>query len=316
MKILVFGCGAIGTIYGYLLAEAGNEVIHFVRESRAGQLAEGIAISLLDGRDGKNIKEIRDSYKLRTITAFEKQEAYDLILVSVKHGSLDGALEILKNNPVTGDILFFNGLWEDYSHLDGFLDRSRYLWGYPVAGGNIDYNLRKLEGAVLDHIILGEIDGSITDRYNKIEKIFSGAGIKAEAPRNVLHWIWVHMAINAGIISTAMKYGSAAAFMDSAKALREGINTVRETLRIAEARGVSLEDYRDEVRLFHMPPVIAGTLFKFFFRTNVLSRRIMELHNNPEDLYELCSDVYNTGMQLKISTPLFEEKKEYFLNKI
>ena len=29
MKILMFGAGVIGTIYGYVLAQAGNNVTHF-----------------------------------------------------------------------------------------------------------------------------------------------------------------------------------------------------------------------------------------------------------------------------------------------
>ena len=34
MKVLMFGTGVIGTIYGYVLAQAGNDVTHYVREGK------------------------------------------------------------------------------------------------------------------------------------------------------------------------------------------------------------------------------------------------------------------------------------------
>jgi ketopantoate reductase len=237
MKILIFGAGAIGTIYGYLLSKAGNDVIHFVRENRAEQLKNGLDVNILDGRNEKDLKVIQDVHEMRTITDFNVCREFDMILVSIKHGSLDGVLQILKEDSISGDIVFFNGLWKDYSYIDHFIGRERYLWGYPVAGGNIDYEKGKLEGAILDHIILNETDGRNSERLNKIKKIFEDAVIKVESPKDILHWVWIHMAINAGVISTCLKYGSAPAFMNKAKALKEGILTMRETLKVIEARG-------------------------------------------------------------------------------
>ncbi len=313
MKILIFGAGAIGTIYGYFLSRAGNEVVHYVRENRAGQLRKGIDVNILDGRDEKNMEEIRDHYTIRTITDFKEYREFDLMMVSVKHGSLEGVLQVLKENSITGDILFFNGLWKDYSYVDNFISRERYLWGYPVAGGNMDYENRKLEGAILDHILLGETDGKKTKRLEMIKAIFEKAKIKVETPKDVLHWIWIHMAVNAGVISTCLKYGSAPAFMDNVKALREGILTMREALKVVEARGVNLNDYKNEIKMYYYPALFSSILFKHYFKKNILARKIMELHNNLEDLYELCGDVYGTAKALNISTPLLTNKEKYFL---
>jgi 2-dehydropantoate 2-reductase len=311
MKILVFGAGAIGTIYGYFLAKAGNDVTHYVRPNRAEQLKGGLAVRIQDGRDEKHVQEIQDNYVIRTITSLNGT-SYDLILVSIKHGSLDGAAQVLRDSAVTGDILFFNGLWKDYTSIDSYVARERYLWGYPVAGGNIDYESRTLQGAILDHVVLGETDGRSTERLSRIVELFGGAGIKSELPRDVLHWIWIHMAINAGVISTCLKVGSAPAFMGSARALGEGILTMREGLKVVQARGVDLKDYHDEVRMYYLPVLFSGLLFKFYFRQNLLSRKIMELHNNMDDLYELCSDVYHTAKELGIDTPRLDAKARYF----
>lgn len=122
------------------------------------------------------------------------------------------------------------------------------------------------------------------------------------------------MAINAGIISTCLKYGSASAFMDNARALREGILTMRETLQVAAAKGAILSDYRNEIRTCYLPALFSSIVFKQFFSKNLLPRKIMELHNNLDDLYELCTDVYQSARKLGVRTPLFEQKAKYFLH--
>ena len=62
MRILIFGAGAIGSIYSYFLSKANNEVLHFVREGRAQQLNHGMRVNILDGRDPKHIGKVDETY--------------------------------------------------------------------------------------------------------------------------------------------------------------------------------------------------------------------------------------------------------------
>lgn len=75
-----------------------------------------------------------------------------------------------------------------------------------------------------------------------------------------------------------------------------------------------MNDFKNETRMFYFPAVLSSILFKVYFKKNVLSRKIMELHNNMDDLYEICNDVYKTATELGIDTPLFTQKEKYFLN--
>jgi hypothetical protein len=52
---------------------------------------------------------------------------------------------------------------------------------------------------------------------------------------------------------------------------------------------------------------------KRLFKNNIPVRQIMELHNNPDDLIELCTDIYNTIKEYNISAPLYMGKARYFL---
>jgi 2-dehydropantoate 2-reductase len=315
MKVLIIGAGAIGLIYGYLLSKSGNQVCHYVRKSRYDKLKDGINVELLDARDEKKPRLIEDLYKIDLRTDFNGTLDYDFILVSMKHGSLDSILKSLRDNNVKNTIVFFNGIWRDVSYVNDFISSDQYLWGYPVAGGNMNYETNLLKAAVLDHVILNEINDTRTKRLESISNMFKEASIKVENPANIIHWIWIHMAINAGVISTCLKYGCASEFMDSLDGLKEGILTIRETLKVAEARGVNLRQFSGEISSFKIPTFISTRIMKKLFKKNIPVRQIMELHNNLDDLFELCTDVYQSVFEYKIKAPLFTEKSKYFLNR-
>jgi ketopantoate reductase len=305
MKFLIIGAGAIGTIYGYLLSKSDNQVCHYVKSNKYERLKNGVKIEITDARDERNPGFIEDNYQINLKTDLKNEMDYDIILVSMKHGSLELILRAFKENNVKNTIIFFNGLWKDLDFINEYISPEQYLWGYPVAGGNMDYENNTLHGAVLDHIVLNEINNIETERLKSISATFGKASIKVETPANVIHWIWVHMAINAGVISTCLKYGSAAKFMDSLDALKEGILTIRETLKVAEARGVDLKQFAGEINSFKIPTFISTRVMKRLFKKNTPVRQIMELHNNPDDLIELCTDVYNSIKEYNISAPLF-----------
>ena len=44
---------------------------------------------------------------------------------------------------------------------------------------------------------------------------------------------------------------------------------------------------------------------KRMFVTNILTRKIMTLHNNTEDLLFVCKCLYDAGKQYNIKTPIF-----------
>jgi len=69
----------------------------------------------------------------------------------------------------------------------------------------------------------------------------------------MLEWIWLHMAINAGVVSIAAKYAdmdnpteAAENLMSSSKLLAEAVCAIRETSKIIKARGVNLKHYRND----------------------------------------------------------------------
>ena len=101
--------------------------------------------------------------------------------------------------------------------------------------------------------------------------------------------------------------------MDDTKALREGILTMRETPESCRCERRASTDPKNEVRTYYLPVFFSSIMFKRVFRKNILARRIMELHNNLDDLYELCTDVYHSAAGLWASSlPSFDERLGIF----
>jgi len=141
---------------------------------------------------------------------------------------------------------------------------------------------------------------------------FSSVGLTCETPADMLQWIWIHMAINAAVISEAARGAdladpSAAAerLMDSTSRLRRVIVSIRECLSIVAARGVDLGRFRGEVAPYRVPALLAAPVMKRMFARNALTRRIMTLHSNPADLVFICRSVEEEGRRLDVPAPHF-----------
>lgn len=78
MTILIIGAGIVGSIYGWALAQAGNPVRHLVRTGRAGGLAGGVRLDILDKRKGYP-KRFVGTYAIQAVETVEDPEEYELV---------------------------------------------------------------------------------------------------------------------------------------------------------------------------------------------------------------------------------------------
>jgi 2-dehydropantoate 2-reductase len=302
MKILMLGAGVIGTVYGYALAQAGNDITHYVRPGKKAALEHGVPMRLLDGREKKPVdREVR--YNLKVVETLSPDDDYELFIVSVRHYQLEGVLPLLKANLGRADLLLFNGNWAGLEAVDQVFPRSKYLWGFPVAGGG--YQGEKLDAALLDEIRLGEIDGSRTPRVQRIRDMFEQARLKVDVQSNMLHWLWVHFAINCGIIGAAFKAGGASELLNSVPNLRKGILAGREALAVCQARGVDVKAF-DDAKAFYQPAWLGAAVVWFMMKTNGPARKIMERHTAVDELQRMYCDLLQTGEQLQVPMPHYK----------
>jgi 2-dehydropantoate 2-reductase len=108
MRILVIGAGATGGYFGARLAQAGRDVTFLLRPARAAAVrANGIRLT------GQGPDEV---VPVTVVTAGEIDGPYDLVLLTVKNGALDSAMDDMAPavGPGTLIVPFLNGM----SHLD------------------------------------------------------------------------------------------------------------------------------------------------------------------------------------------------------
>ena len=314
MKIMILGLGVIGTTYAYAFQKAGFETEHLIRKQKRNACPKELSVKLLDGRRTPKGEDVRDTY---TVHLAQPDSRYDLILISVSGGRLKEAVHTLNSSRISGTILLCNGVSEERSELNSILQGRKYLLGYPVAGGQMDMENAQMDCVLFDHIMLEREDRAAVSNYADIVSLFEKAGIKTECPYDMLEWIWLHMAINAGVITAAAATGSIAdsaaaarKLMGSAPALSRAILVIRECVKIEEARGVDLRNYKTELLPYRLPAVLSGCIMKHLFRTNRLTRQIMELHANRDDLLYVCGSVYREGRRLHVPAPRFYENYE------
>ncbi|MCC6568415.1 MAG: ketopantoate reductase family protein [Anaerolineales bacterium] len=310
MKILVFGAGVIGTLYGYALAGAGNDVTHYVRPGKKKMFENGINLNFLDGRVNPP-KQVSTHYQAKIVEGFSSADGYELVIISVRHYQLDSILPLLKDKVGNADILIFNGNWDGFDNLDQYLPRSQFILGFPVAGGG--YSGTTLDGALLEEIRLGELGGKSTPRLERIKQVFEGAGLKVDLQANMEHWLWVHFAINSGIIGAAFKAGSAPKLLNSISHLRIGILAGREALAVCRARGVNVDAFED-AKSFYLPAWLGATAVWFMMKTNLPARKIMETHTAVDELQVIYRDVLKTGEELGVPMPHYLSLKNYVDN--
>ncbi len=312
VNILIVGLGVIGSTYGYLFQKAGHQTEHFFRENSSKAHIAELKVELLDGRINSSGEWKRDTYSVHYA---QPGKAYDFIFVSVPAGGIAAVLCALNAQNIQGTLILACGIWDDRKKIEELMRGRDYVLGYPVAGGNIRDGV--LSCCVFDHFMLEREEKAGIQSYRRLTELLHDCRIKPEIPYDMLEWIWLHMAINAGVITVAGKYGdihdtaaSAEKLMNSSKELSEAVLSIRETAKIIASRGVCLKNYRGELLPYRIPSKIAGVVMKKMFAGNLLTRKIMTLHSNPDDLLYVCKNVYDCGKQNTLSTPIFYKNCE------
>jgi len=307
VRIGILGLGVIGTTYAYAFQKAGHETYHIVREQKRTSTPTNIPVHLLDGRYNSKGEEKDGEY---IVSLSNEGDEFDFILISVASGKLADAMQTIRNNRLKGNVILFCNFWNTREEIDLIMGDVPYITAFPTAGGHMEDH--SLNCVLFDHIMLeGEEKAGISN-YSDLISLLDSADIKREIPNDMFEWIWIHMAINAGVTSTAGRGGKiddpnrlARELMSDSKALAIAVKSIRETIKTVEARGVDLRLYKNELMSYKIPAWIAGIAMKKLFATNELTSRIMTLHNDINDIMYGCKCVYDEGKKHNLDLPLF-----------
>ncbi|TWH51976.1 ketopantoate reductase family protein [Sporomusa sp. KB1] len=191
MKVTIVGTGAIGSIFGTVLCNAGQDVTFVeVKQDYIKAIKEnGLHIDYGQGEKILNIK-ITDN--------IEDGGVPDLIINAVKsYDNIQAAKDCLKvMSPNTLILTMQNGVG-NVETISEIVDPKRVIAGTTTFGSTVVKPGYVKSSMGVIHI--GEIDGGITERIEKIAKDLENGGFKVEISNNVTSLIWTKLLVNVGI---------------------------------------------------------------------------------------------------------------------
>lgn len=251
MKICVFGAGAIGGWLGAKLAAAGADVTLVARGAHLAAMRER-GLTLIDG-SGQRVVPVRATGETGGLGA------QDFVVLTVKAHAVAPALDDICAllGPRTAVVTAQNGiLWWYFWKHPGPLENQRLesadpggaIWralGPERAIGCVVYPsceivapgvIRHLEG---ERFMLGEPDGSTSERVVALAELFSRAGFKAPARPVIRDDIWLKLLGNATFNPVSVLTGATLEQMGRGEPGRPVIRgLMREVVAVANALGV------------------------------------------------------------------------------
>jgi 2-dehydropantoate 2-reductase len=301
MKVLIIGRGVVGTIYGWALSQAGNDVTHVVRRDGLPATA---ALDLLDLRTGR-AKHALVTYAPKTVTLISPSDGFDLVIVATRHYQAAQAIRQYAPDAPRAIFLLFTANWDGTEEYDRLLPRSSILWGYAKATGGVDAQ-GVLIATVDPAVRLGMLEGSDPGKFKTVTELFQKAGFILDIKPNIIEWLWVHHAINAGGIGVCLWAGGIAKATRSLKTLMLGVLATREALGVVAARGVNLQSYPDATSVLNTPAWLAGLAMAFAIRLTEKGRRLLRashFDNSPDEMKRYYFDVLQTGESRGVPMP-------------
>ena len=207
MKIAIIGAGAIGGYVGVKLALAGEDVTFIARGANLDAIRRhGIKLILHDGTEqiASNVKATHD---------YAAAGVQDLVILAMKAHQVEAVADEVRKLlvPHTPIVTMQNGIPFWYFHQHGGAlagtqlksvdpsgvisatipaDRVLGCVVYPASELIAPGVVRHIEG---DRFPLGELDGSSSERVNRVAQCFTQAGFKAPVLDDIRAEIWLKL---------------------------------------------------------------------------------------------------------------------------
>lgn len=290
MKIAVLGAGAMGCLYGALLAEAGESVTLLdVWEEHIQAIRErGLTIS--DPAGERNIP-------MQTATDPRAIGKVELVLVFVKsyhtQEAMRGALTLLGEKTIVFTVQNGLGNVEQLAEIAGaerILAGTSGFGATMIAPGHIRH-------AGTGTTTFGEPSGLKTARMERLKTIFETAGLNPVAAENLPGIIWGKLLVNVGINPiTALARIQNGQILESPELTELMEKAVGEALEVSRRRGIRLAFTGDPLE--HVKAVLRNT------KENISSMRQDIERGRRTEIDFINGAIVREGAVLGVPTPV------------
>ncbi|KUG03713.1 2-dehydropantoate 2-reductase [hydrocarbon metagenome] len=196
MKVLVFGLGALGTVYSCLLKQQGHEITGVDHEPVVRAIQEnGVQVNGIWG-DHKAVLD-------QVVCSLDevKGQEFDLMIVSVKAYETDEVARQLSN--IISDKTYVMLAQNGYGNFE---TASKYIPAYQIILGRVIFGSETINAGkarvtvIADDVILGSpdklIDMEVLQQY---AAIFSQAGIPTRSSDEIMRYVWGKIIYNSAL---------------------------------------------------------------------------------------------------------------------
>jgi 2-dehydropantoate 2-reductase len=291
MKIAVFGSGAIGGYFGGRLAQAGHDVTFIARGSHLDAIKA----------DGLQVKSIHGDFVIHPVKATDRPEVVgivDVVLCCVKSWQVSGIADSIRLlcGPQTVVIPLQNGV-EAHTAFSQALDPKNIVPGVCRIISMIEAPGRIHHAGADPQLVVGELDGRISERVQEIARTFSNAaGMAVHASRHILPALWKKFMLIApwgglGALTRA-PIGVIRSMAETRDML---VNSIREVFDVAVANGVAVDETAVDATMGFIDTLPPGG-------TASMQRDIMA--GRPSELNEQSGAVVRFGGTGAVRTPV------------
>lgn len=309
MRFLIYGAGAIGSVFGGKLALAGYDVTVLAKGNRFKHIEkDGIILQRAYSTQSEVIRT-------KVIDTLSEDDIYDYILVAMQKTQVESILPVLSKNKSFNIVFLVNNAL-GYDAWAEAVGENRLMMGFPSAGGE------RREGRVCYFIgrgilrgfqttTFGEYNGKKTERLKALIKAFDKSGIPAVSSENMDAWQKTHVSIVTSIANALYKHGSDNYSLGRAyRDLHLMVLGIKEGLGVIRKLGYSITPAK--LNYFKLPACIIALVFKLVMGTR-LAEITMAKHTIAarDEMIHLQNEFDTLIKKAGVKTPAIDELREY-----
>lgn len=196
MNVMVFGLGALGTVYSCLLKKAGHRVTGLARGTTAETVREkGVSVTGIWGDYSERLDAVVEAVDEI------KEQSFDLVLVTVKSYATGAAAKDIATLVRHGAyvVLLQNG-YGNYQSAAEHISRENLVLGRVIFGAETIAPGRSRVTVIADDVVLGSPDNLVKEEILvNLAGVFNEARIPTRASGEVMKYIWGKIIYNSAL---------------------------------------------------------------------------------------------------------------------
>ncbi len=230
MRILIYGAGVQGSVYGGLLAESGHDVSFMARGSRAAQLREG-GLVLRGALGDRNLSVSRPI----VVDRLEPADRYDMCMVTVRRERLEAIMPTLAASAVPL-IAFMHNHADGSESLARRIGSERMVIAFPGAGGAIGADGVVRYALIAEQPTMIGMLPEFDSRPRAFRDVLRRSGLRVSLVRDLDAWLRRHAVMVGALTGALWLCGcDSAALVRSRDGIPDFIRAVREGFRALDA---------------------------------------------------------------------------------